>query len=106
MCDEKDKQIESFSKLGNISNNSIQMENICSKGVVTNNTNNQKDIEQLNGCGITVLNATAKWINSQSNNSLENINLMVIPGRLVAIIGPVGAGKVYKIINNLNRLKL
>lgn len=84
------------------------METINSKDVSTINVDNQKDIEQLSDCGITVSNATAKWTSSQSDNSLENINLNVIPGRLVAIIGPVGAGKVYnniiKLINYSNRL--
>jgi len=40
-------------------------------------------------------NASAKWTDGQIDNTLENINLTVTPGRLVAIIGPVGAGKVY-----------
>lgn len=59
-----------------------------------NNTsplNDQNDPEQL---GIVVSNATAKWTDAQTENSLENINLTVKPGRLVAVIGPVGAGKV------------
>lgn len=50
--------------------------------------------EQSNDLGIVISNATAKWTDSQTENSLENINLTVIPGRLVAIIGPVGSGKV------------
>jgi len=47
-------------------------------------------------------NASAKWTDAQIENTLENINLTVTPGRLVAIIGPVGAGKVY-LIYNLSR---
>lgn len=38
---------------------------------------------------------TAKWTIDQPINCLENINLAVGSGQLVAIIGPVGAGKVY-----------
>lgn len=43
---------------------------------------------------LLVRNATAKWLEAQNSNSLENVNLKVASGRLVAIIGPVGAGKV------------
>lgn len=39
-------------------------------------------------------NATAKWTDAQIDNSLENINLAIGPGRLFAIVGPAGAGKV------------
>lgn len=46
--------------------------------------------------GIIVSNVSAKWLPNQSDNTLNDVNLTVRPGRLVAIIGPVGAGKVYK----------
>ncbi|VVC26208.1 Hypothetical protein CINCED_3A017920 [Cinara cedri] len=52
-----------------------------------------EETEQSNEFGIIISSATAKWTATQTENSLENINLTVIPGRLVAIIGPVGAGK-------------
>jgi len=42
--------------------------------------------------------ATAKWIDSQTSNSLENISLAIKPGSLVAIVGTVGAGKVSDIL--------
>lgn len=51
-----------------------------------------------------ISNATAKWTDSQTENSLENINLTVIPGRLVAIIGPVGSGKVMIKLQTNNSL--
>ncbi|XP_025192648.1 multidrug resistance-associated protein 4-like [Melanaphis sacchari] len=53
----------------------------------------ENETTQFNNIGIVVNNATAKWSDSQTENSLENINLTVIPGRLVGVIGPVGAGK-------------
>lgn len=62
---------------------------------------NDNEVPQLNNIGIVVTNATAKWLDSQTANSLENINLNVIPGRLVGIIGPVGSGKVHKFIHFL-----
>jgi len=43
---------------------------------------------------LVILNATAKWTDDQNNNTLEKINLTVKPGRLLAVIGSVGAGKV------------
>lgn len=43
--------------------------------------------------GIVMKNATAKWLPNYAENSLSNINLKVTPGRLVAVIGPVGSGK-------------
>lgn len=68
---------------------------------VTNNINgNLNDTEELSNFGIVISNATAKWSDTQTDNTLDNINLSVKPGRLAAIIGPVGAGKVN--INNQN----
>lgn len=65
--------------------------------------------EKPNVFGIVVLDAFAKWTDSQIDNTLENINLSVNPGGLCTIIGAVGAGKVYCHFffkNNLNWLKL
>jgi len=59
-----------------------------------NNISNQDDTEQLSNFRIVVSNVSAKWTDSQTDNTLENINLTVRAGRLVSIIGPVGAGKV------------
>lgn len=44
--------------------------------------------------GIKVTNATAKWSEDLAENTLTNINLVVQPSALVAVIGPVGSGKV------------
>ncbi|XP_054270037.1 probable multidrug resistance-associated protein lethal(2)03659 [Macrosteles quadrilineatus] len=43
--------------------------------------------------GITVTNATARWTPEVADDSLSHINLRVVPGKLTAIIGPVGSGK-------------
>lgn len=60
------------------------------------NGSNQINIGiQSTNFGIVMSNASAKWTDGQIDNTLENINLTVTPGRLVAIIGRVGAGKVY-----------
>lgn len=69
----------------------ITNENLSSVNTKYNGNGNRSP--ELNNIGIIVNNATAKWTNAQTENSLENINLTVIPGRLVGVIGPVGAGK-------------
>lgn len=46
------------------------------------------------GEGVTVSNATACWGVQVSDDTLNHINLRVVPGMLTAIIGPVGSGKV------------
>lgn len=63
-----------------------------------NTANNDVSIknnkELLSNYSIVVLKATAKWTNIQLKSTIENINLVIKPGQLVAIIGRVGAGKV------------
>jgi len=70
------------------------MLNFNSDHFATNINENEENMDRLGNLGIDVLNASAKWVPNQPDNSLNNINLTVRPGRLVAIIGPVGAGKV------------
>lgn len=60
-----------------------------------NNGKNHNDTTtQFGNSSIVVSNVSAKWTDAQTENTLERVNLTVVPGRLVAIIGPVGAGKV------------
>ncbi|VVC32361.1 ABC transporter type 1, transmembrane domain,ABC transporter-like,P-loop containing nucleoside triphosphate [Cinara cedri] len=73
--------------------NGMKLSTVKDEHFATNNTDNQNTIEQSNETGIVISNASAKWINDHTDNSLNNINLTVKSGRLVAIIGPVGAGK-------------
>lgn len=63
-----------------------------------NSTDTKDDIGPLNHFCIVISKATAKWIKNQTNNSLENISVAIQPGSLVAIVGPVGAGKVCDIL--------
>lgn len=45
--------------------------------------------------GIFIKNVSAKWSEDAQENTLTNVNLEVTPGHLTAVIGPVGAGKVF-----------
>lgn len=58
----------------------------------------QDDIERLNAAhlsqaGVIVKNLKAKWDEDSTEYTLDNVNLRAQPGTLVAVIGPVGAGK-------------
>ncbi|XP_016663046.1 probable multidrug resistance-associated protein lethal(2)03659 isoform X1 [Acyrthosiphon pisum] len=100
--EEKDKQPIIQTKTINEFDNSRL--NDISK--MPNNINNQDDTEQLSNYRIVVSNVTAKWTDSQTDNTLENINLTVRASRLVAIIGPVGGGKSSLIQAILRELSL
>jgi len=69
------------------------------KKPTVNSTNTDNETMQSNYMRLDISNATAKWTQNETENCLRHINLTVGSGQLVAIIGPVGAGKVYKIIN-------
>ncbi|XP_028159464.1 probable multidrug resistance-associated protein lethal(2)03659 isoform X1 [Ostrinia furnacalis] len=43
--------------------------------------------------GVRLKHATAKWIVSHTENTLTDLSLTIKPGKLIAVIGPVGAGK-------------
>ncbi|XP_062528577.1 ATP-binding cassette sub-family C member 4 isoform X3 [Bombyx mori] len=43
--------------------------------------------------GVRLKHATAKWIQSHPENTLTDLSLTIKPGKLIAVIGPVGAGK-------------
>jgi ABC-type multidrug transport system fused ATPase/permease subunit len=72
----------------------------CTAANINNNT--PKTISGLgsmkaNGtadAGVTIVNASAKWNPDLMRDSLSNITVRVPEGRLCAVIGPVGSGKV------------
>ena len=47
--------------------------------------------------GVKIINMTAKWYEDLPGNTLTNVSMDVGPGKLVAIIGPVGSGKVHSV---------
>lgn len=91
------KKMVNISKSESIKSNNILKKPIINSASITTNTNNETT--QSNYLRIVISNATAKWTQNETENCLRHINLTVISGQLVAIIGPVGAGKVCKIIN-------
>ncbi|KAL9890469.1 probable multidrug resistance-associated protein lethal(2)03659 [Glossina fuscipes] len=59
----------------------------------------------LSEAGIIINNLKAKWDPKASELTLDDVNLRVQPGTLVAIIGPVGAGKSSIIQSILGELR-
>lgn len=61
------------------------------------NKSSQDDIRKsaahLSAAGIQVTNIKARWDSENTEYTLNDVNLRVQPGTLVAIIGPVGSGK-------------
>nr|AKC34058.1 ABCC4-like protein [Spodoptera litura]AKC34900.1 ABCC4-like protein [Spodoptera litura] len=43
--------------------------------------------------GVRLKHATAKWIDTHPENTLTDLSLTIKPGKIIAVIGPVGAGK-------------
>jgi ABC-type transporter Mla maintaining outer membrane lipid asymmetry ATPase subunit MlaF len=73
------------------------------KEIVMNGVQNEKTFSAgddmsvdvaANRVGIRVMSATAKWTEDLPENTLTDVTLEVRPGALMAVIGPVGSGKV------------
>ncbi|KAJ9588188.1 hypothetical protein L9F63_018452, partial [Diploptera punctata] len=56
--------------------------------------------------GVNIIDASAKWTPQSHDNTLNKITLSIKPGSLVAVIGPVGAGKTSFLHAILNELPL
>jgi ATP-binding cassette subfamily C (CFTR/MRP) protein 4 len=61
------------------------------QGSNNRNTNNS---EQDQKYGVYIRNGSAKWIPNSITDTLTHIRICVKPGKLCAVIGPVGSGKV------------
>lgn len=58
----------------------------------------QEDVDKLNAAhlseaGIIIKNLRCRWNDNSTDYTLDNVNFRAQPGTLVAVIGPVGAGK-------------
>ena len=62
-------------------------------GIQENNKINNTTESDVNNGTITIENATAKWLASEKNDTLKQINIDVKTGELIAIVGQVGSGK-------------
>lgn len=83
---------------------------------VKNDLTNQKNSDRMNAdqpdqpdyiehC-ISIENGSAKWLDYESEDTLQNINIKVRPGELIAIVGQVGSGKTSLMNVILKELRL
>lgn len=64
----------------------------------SSNKRTMKNDEQDQKYGVYIRNGSAKWTPDSIADTLANISLCVKPGKLCAVIGPVGSGKVSVIV--------
>ncbi len=70
-------------------------ENLQPIGMAVNNVNHDSNNSLTdNKYSIVIKDATAKWSENSNEDSLNNVSINIGRGGLMAIIGPVGAGKV------------
>lgn len=81
-----------------VDNNGVKLNTYNEDDIANHIFHANNKTEHSNNVVIDILNATAKWTDIKTNNSLEDINLTIESGRLVAVIGPVGAGKVRPVL--------
>ncbi|XP_049853484.1 probable multidrug resistance-associated protein lethal(2)03659 [Schistocerca gregaria] len=82
------KRIENFLNNGEIK--PVNLGNIHKRSIV--HTKTEKGYAEKETPCIKLIDVTAKW-ESSAEDTLKNVTLKVVPGKLFAIIGPVGAGK-------------
>ncbi|PSN41132.1 Multidrug resistance-associated protein 4 [Blattella germanica] len=78
------KRLQNFMLLEEIENN--HRETHRKSSAIINSEQDQK-------LGINIHNGSAKWLPNYIADTLSSINLQVKPGKLCAVIGPVGSGK-------------
>lgn len=77
--DKNTKGFEKFKIIEDLENNSLKKE--------------KSDEATLEVGSVNIENASAKWLASDKDDSLKNMNIKVTPGELIAIVGQVGTGK-------------
>lgn len=59
----------------------------------TPKVNSSKNVDEKEKIGVNIKNACARWVPGTISETITNITLEVRPGKLCAIVGPVGSGK-------------
>ncbi|XP_050518318.1 probable multidrug resistance-associated protein lethal(2)03659 isoform X1 [Diabrotica virgifera virgifera] len=83
------KRIEKF-----LQYDELNIENL--KNSLNGKQNGKQDLQVLTGSdkgSIHIKKASAKWLKSQYENNLENIDMDVAAGSVAAVVGSVGSGK-------------
>lgn len=71
----------------------VNLSSELEKTSFANNINEKSNPAHLSAAGVQVSDIKARWDTENTEYTLNNVNLRVQPGTLVAIIGPVGSGK-------------
>lgn len=103
MLEEKEKYSTDNLNVTRVNGKSVYDNAFCAD---SNKNNEEYFTGKSSHPGVVLSNATAKWTECQADNTLENINLTATPGRLIAIIGPVGAGKVLLMFVLLRKARI
>lgn len=96
----------------NLKDNNIEntkannMENM--EDLIDQKKSDYKVVEQSNYIehSLTIENGSAKWKDYEDENTLQNINIKMRPGELIAIVGQVGSGKTSLLNVILKELRL
>lgn len=59
-----------------------------------NNVRQNVETKESKALGIRITNGTAQWTAQTHEKTLNKVTLDIEPGMLVAVVGPVGCGKV------------
>ncbi|KAL0104939.1 hypothetical protein PUN28_016527 [Cardiocondyla obscurior] len=76
--------------------------------LIEQKTNDYPTVNQSNDSeySICIENGTTKWLDYEREDTLQNINIKVRPGELIAIVGQVGSGKTSLLNVILRELRL
>lgn len=82
------------------------MENM--EDLINQKKSDYKVVEQPNYIehSLSIENGSAKWLDYEDENTLQNINIKMRPGELIAIVGQVGSGKTSLLNVILRELRL
>lgn len=76
-------------------NNKESMKENNKEDLIEQKKNDYINVDQSNYIehSISIENGSTKWLDHEGEDTLQNINIKVRPGELIAIVGQVGAGK-------------